>query len=178
MTTMMKVYVNATRNICRHGDEARRRLEARKTIKAFLLPSSAAISDKVASDHLVADSMIDRFLEIEPPVLRCTMNFDLIIEEIERAYVLGLFFAALSTSVVTIERMLNLARIEIHKHVTPKIGELWDKGPTDKWQQNIDALVGWNYVSEELATELSEVYKLRCQYLHSGNISNVRGDAL
>jgi hypothetical protein len=136
------------------------------------------MSEGMVSDHLVTDSMIDRFLEIEPPVLRCTTRFDVIIEEIERAYVLGLFFAAVASSVVTIERKLNTARIEIHKLASPKIKELWDKGATDEWQPNIDALANWKYINGDLAKELTAVYEVRCHYLHSGEISNLRAGAL
>ena len=61
-------------------------------------------------DYMINDSMIDRYLAIEPPQQRSTTDFDMIVEEIERSYVLGFFFSALSASVVTIERMLNTAR--------------------------------------------------------------------
>jgi hypothetical protein len=46
--------------------------------------------------------------------------------EIERAYVRGLFFSTVASACVAIERMLNLARIELHHHC-PKIKELWAK---------------------------------------------------
>jgi hypothetical protein len=167
MTATIKVYLNATRNACRLGDEALRRSEARGAVE-FLLVSDAAITD----------SMIDRFLEIEPPVLRCTTKFDVIIEEVERAYVLGLFFAAVSSAVVSTERILNTARIELHKFVPEKVKELWNKSATNDWQPNIDALAKWKYISEDLAKELTEVYEVRCRYLHSGEISNLPADAL
>src|SRR4029077_8049766 len=97
---------------------------------------------------------------------------------IERAYVLGFFFAALSASVVSIERLLNRARIEIHKHIAVKIPELEKKGPLNKWQPNIDALAQWGYLSNGLALELSDLYSLRCRYLHSGGITTVEADSL
>ena len=46
--------------------------------------------------------------------------------ETERAYTLGLFFSAISAASVAIERMLNLARIDLHAHHKP-IKELWGK---------------------------------------------------
>jgi hypothetical protein len=145
IAAMMKVYVNATRNACRHPDERVRRSEARRTIKLFLVPCGTSMSDGMVPDHLVSDAMIDRFLEIEPPVLRCTTKFDVIIEEVERLYVLGLFFASVSTSVVTIERILNTARIQLHRLASPKIKELLNKSATTDWQPNINALVTWGY---------------------------------
>jgi len=48
---------------------------------------------------------------------------------IERTYVLGFFFAALSASVVILKRLLKHARIEIHKYIAAKISELEKKGP-------------------------------------------------
>lgn len=129
---MMNLYINTTRNMCRMGDEPRRRAEARRTVKLFLVPRDAGmpISNAMVPDHLVSEAMIDRFLEIEPPQVRGTTDFDAIIEEIERAYVLGAFFSALSVSVVTIERMLNTARIELHKLSSPKLPKLWNRQST------------------------------------------------
>jgi hypothetical protein len=179
MTVMIKAYVNATRNACRTGDEEHRRSEARRTVKLFLVPRDASMSDAMVPDYLVSESMIDRFLSIEPPHLRCTTDFDVIIEEIERTYVLGAFFSTLSASVVTVERVLNMARIELHKLVSPKIGELWNKEAINEWEPNIDALTTWNYLNERLARELSVVYKeIRCHYLHSGDTTNLRADSL
>lgn len=114
-------------------------------------------------DFLVNEPMVDRFFAIEPPNLRSTTEFDTIIEEIERTYVLGLYFSALAASVVVIERLLNTARIELHQFVSEKKKELWDKGPTNSWQPNIDALAEWKYVSTELAKELTELYEIRCR---------------
>ncbi len=34
---------------------------------------------------------------------------------------------------------------------TPKVKHLWNKGSTNDWQPNIDALVGWKYLSDDLA---------------------------
>jgi hypothetical protein len=179
MTTLMNVYVNTVRNACRIGDDARRRSEARRTIKLFLASNATTpVSDSMVPDYLINDNMVDRFFGIEPPQFRSTTEFDMIIEEIERAYVLGLFFSALSSSVVVIERLLNTARMELHKLVPNKKKRLWGKGPTNDWQPNIDALLEWQYLSTDLAQELSELYDVRCRYLHSGNASGVVVDSL
>jgi hypothetical protein len=134
--------------------------------------------DSAVPDYPVTDSMIDRFLEIEPPAVRSTAEFDMIIEEIEQTYVLGSFFSALSASVVASGRMLNAARIGLHKLIASKIKELWDKGATNDWQPNIDALVEWKYLSEDVTQELSAVNEIRCRYLHSGPITTVAVDSL
>jgi hypothetical protein len=44
---------------------------------------------------------------------------------VERAYVRGDLFSAVSASCVSIERLLNLARIRLHEH-HQKIKELWN----------------------------------------------------
>jgi hypothetical protein len=177
---LMNLYINTTRNICKVGDHTRRRTEARRTVKLLLAPHDAEriFSDGMVPDHLVSEPMIDRFLEIEPPQARGTIDFDTVIEEIERSYVLGLFFSALSASVVTIERMLNSARIELHSLSSPKIPSLWNKESTNEWRPNIEALASWKYLSETLAKELPEIYQIRCRYLHSGDISTVGADSL
>jgi hypothetical protein len=175
----MNIYLNTTRNALRIGDEARRRAETLRTVKLFLAANaSTPVSDEMIPDYLVNTSMIDRFFEIEPPQFRGTTEFDSIIEEIERSYVMGLFFSALSASVVSIERMLNTARIRLHEHSLPKLKNLWGKGATNEWQPNIEALAAWKYVSVDLANELSALYTIRCQYLHTGDISTVREDSL
>lgn len=98
------------------------------------------MSDRDIPDYLVSDRMVDRFLAIEPPIFRALLEFDLVVDEIERAYVLGLFFSALSASVVSIERLLNKARIGLHKYAPSKIKGLWNKDALPVWQPNIDAL--------------------------------------
>jgi hypothetical protein len=179
MAILMNLYVNTTRNMCKLiGDDSRRRSEARRTVKLFLAPRDASMSDAMVPDYMVSDSMVDRYLAIEPPVMRGTTEFDLIIEEIERSYVLGLFFSALSGAVVTTERLLNTARIRLHEHVSPKVKELWKKDSTNDWQPNINALLNWKYLSTELAEELPRVYEIRCRYLHSGVVSTVERDSL
>lgn len=74
--------------------------------------------------------------------------------------------------------MLNVARMEIHKLASPKIARLWNKRETNDWEPNIEALAKWKYLSENIAKELIAVYGVRCQYLHSGDTSNVRADSL
>ena len=105
-----------------HPDEAFRRAESKKHIRLFLAQKDAGqvIWDSMIPDYLVTDSMVDRFLAIDPPEVRVPSTFDTVIEEIERTYVIGLPFSALSAAVVTIERVLNEARIRLHNLVTQK----------------------------------------------------------
>jgi hypothetical protein len=153
--------------------------EARRSVKLFHVPRDVGVGvlDSMVPDLLATDSMVRRYLEIRPPHFRVTASFDLIIEEIERAYVLGHFFSALAASVVTIERMLNEARIKLHQHANPKVGKLWQKGPTNVWQDNIDALIHWGYLPEDLGQELSSVYDIRRKYLHSDPIDTLEDDS-
>jgi hypothetical protein len=111
-------------------------------------------------------------------VFRVRSDFDSIFDDIERAYVVGLFFSALVAAVVTVERMLNTTRMELHPYVSPKIKELWDKGPLNDWQPNIDALRTWGYLSEGVAADLANLYEVRCKYLHSGALADLEKDAL
>lgn len=177
----MRLKVNAGRGgLNLVDDQEFKNSEAKKHIKLFLAPSDAdvIISDANIPNFLVTDSMVERYFALEPPPLRSIPDFDTIIDEIERDYVLGQFFSALSASVVTIERLLNTARIELHQHVAPKIKELWGKGALNEWQPNIDALHAWGYVSDKLADELGKLFAVRCQYFHSGNIQGLKNDAL
>lgn len=175
------VYVNAKRGAIKgNNDEAFRRAEARKHIRLLLAPHDATqfIYDSMVPDLLVTESMVDRFVAIDPPVLRVPSTFDTVIEEIERTYVIGLMFSAVSAAVVTIERVLNEARMRLHEHVTPKIKELWQKGPLNEWEGNIAALEKWGYLPAGLPEELRALYAIRCQYLHSGHITSLEADAL
>jgi len=105
-------------------------------------------------------------------------EFHEIIKEIERSYVLGNLFSALSAACVSMERVLNLARIKLHKHHS-KIKTLWGKGPTDNWGKNIDALREWGYLEQAFAEELQAIFKeVRCKYLHSAPVADLRRDAL
>ncbi len=156
-----------------------REAEARKSVKMLHIPKDVgeAVFDSSLPDFLVTDSMVARYLEIRPPQFRVTTSFDLIIAEIERAFVLGQYFAAVAASVVKIERMLNEARIRLHAHVSPKLKHLWEKGPLNEWTGNIDALQEWGYLQPALAVELKAVYGIRCQYLHSAPIATPEADA-
>lgn len=156
-----------------------RQAEARRSVRMFLIPKDVgvAILDSSVPDLLITDSMVARYLEIRPPQFRVTTTFDGIISEIERTFVLGQYFAALAASVVTIERMLNEARIRLHHHSRPKLKQLWEKGPLNEWGENIDALQKWGHIQPGLAEELKVVYEIRCQYLHSAPIASMERDS-
>jgi hypothetical protein len=174
------VTLNTTRNALLGLPSDVQRTEARRHVKMFLVPadSSQSVSDGMIPDYLVSESMVDRYLQVKPPVAAIMPDFQTVIDEIEEAYVRGHFFSALSAACVSIERLLNLARIELHKHHR-KIKELWDKGPSNDWDENIDALQTWGYLDDEFASELKWVFKnIRCRYLHSRPITDLRGDAL
>jgi hypothetical protein len=175
------VNLNATRNGIRRLPPERRRAEARRYVKMSLVPADASeiIADQMIPDSLVSESMIDRYLEITPPVMAVIPEFQEIVEEIERSYVRGGLFSALSAACVSLERLLNLARMKLHRHHHPKIKALWNKVASDQWAGNIDALNQWGYLDRDFASELNDVYKdIRCKYLHSGPICNVREDCL
>jgi hypothetical protein len=153
--------------------------ETRRAVKMFLIPKNhpEPMSDAMVPDYLVTDQMIVRYLEIEPPSFAVIPEFQEIVGEIEVAYVTGRFFSAVSSACVSIERLLNLARMELHKY-HPKIKDLWGKGPSNEWYENIDALKNWGYIDNAFAAELAEMYKeIRCRYLHSGAITNLALDA-
>jgi len=154
-----------------------RRSEARESVKRFHIPLGVGgLVNDLVPDWLVTEPMVDRYLSLRPPQCRVIATFDPIIEEIERAHVLGHSFSALASSVVAIERTLNDARARLHAHETPK-QELWGKGPLNDWTPNINALRDWGYVQPGLAQELSAVYKIRCRYLHSGPIDTLVDDS-
>jgi hypothetical protein len=74
--------------------------------------------------------------------------------------------------------VLNRARIALHPHCR-KIKELWGKGPSNEWDENIDALMSWGYLDPDFANELRTIYReIRCRYLHSGEIKDLAADAL
>jgi hypothetical protein len=172
-----RVYINGGR-VGPEEPEGLRRSEAARSVRMFLVPLGAELTDADVPAYLVTDAMVDRYLAIEPPRLRATTDYDMIIESIEHSYVLGLYFSALSSAVVTIERLLNIVRIELHKVVPTKIAKLWGKGPLNEWEGNIEALESWGYLEPDLATELRRLFGIRCQYLHSGDISSLQVDVL
>ena len=159
--------------------EPLRLLEARRQAKLLLLrvASPGFHSDAEVPDALIDDEAVRRYVELEPPRAAIIPDFQLIISEIEASYVLGLFFAAASAACVSIERMLNLARISLHRHHL-KIPALWGKGPSNSWGENVDALHSWGYLDSSFAQELKAVYKdIRNPYLHSGTITDSQNDA-
>lgn len=159
-------------------DNPSRRIEATRSVKAFHIPKGVeGFVESMVPDELVTDDMVDRYLAIRPPLFRVRASFDSIIEEIERAYVLGHAFSSLSASVVAIERMLNEARIQLHEHEIPKLKQLWGKGPINDWTPNISALGQWDYLQPQLSEELVAVYDVRCRYLHSGPIDTLKVDS-
>jgi hypothetical protein len=159
-------------------DNPFKRIEAMRSVKVFLIPKGVGgLVDSLVPDSLVTDEMVERYLAIRPPPFRVTAAFDTIIEEIERAHVLGLTFSALSASVVAIERMLNEARMQLHKHETPKLKQLWEKGPMNDWAPSIAALRQWDYIEQLLSEELLNIYEIRCRYLHSGPIATLSVDS-
>lgn len=179
MPIIFNVYLNTTRNILRGLPLDRRLPEARRNVKMFLVPREQGhpMSDADVPDYLVTDDMVERYLALSPPVASVIPEFQTVIIEIEHSYVLGLFFSALSASCAAIERLLNLARIELHRHHT-KIKSLWNKGASNSWEENIDALQKWDYLDDSFALELNKIYRdIRCRYLHSAPISEMSADA-
>ncbi len=149
-------------------------------MKVFLVPKDVTYKGTTSDipDFLVTDSMSKRFMQIEPPIAMVLSEYQDIIDEIEKTYVLGYFFSALSSACVAIERTLNLARIRLHKH-HQIIKELLSKEATNDWEENINALNIWGYIDDEFAKELSSIYKdVRCSYMHSGDRYDYEADAL
>jgi hypothetical protein len=177
-----RIFIDFTRNNLKFLSPDRRAKEARVEVTKFLMsPGTPALvlSTDLKIDTLITDGMVARFLELEPPMNTVISEFQDIINEIERAYVLGMFFSATSAAAVSIERMLNLARMELHLHHPKKIKDLWRKGPLNEWYGNIDALKFWGYIDDDFAAELTDIYEeIRCRYLHSGEIKDLQADAL
>jgi len=122
--------------------------------------------------------MVERYLEITPPVASIMPEFQDVINEIERTYIRGDLFSAISTACVSTERLLNLTRKRLHRY-HPRIKTLWDKGASNGWDENIDALRQWGYLDDAFAAELKVLYKeVRNRYLHSGPLTSARSDAL
>ncbi len=153
-----------------------------REVKMFVVPRilEHGIFDTNIPEVLVSEEMAERYLEIIPPVFSLIPDYQEVIQEIEQSYIIGNDFSALSASCVVIERLLNQARIALHKHhKNLVIKELWGKDSTNEWYPNIDALRKWGYLDDALASELSDIYRnVRCRYLHSGPIQCLRNDAL
>ena len=125
-----RIFIDFTRNNLKFLPPDRRAKEARVEVTKFLMsPGTPALvlSTDLKIDPLITDGMIARFLELEPPMNTVISEFQDIINEIERAYVLGMFFSATSAAAVSIERMLNFARMELHLHHPKKIKDLWQR---------------------------------------------------
>jgi hypothetical protein len=179
MGRYFSVSINTTRNALHGLPPDVQRQRAREQVKLLLVPQDAAeqISAAAIPDFLVSATMLDRYLEITPPVAAIMPEFQKIINEIEKAYVRGELFSAVSAACVSIERLLNDARIKLHKHNT-KIKELWGKGASNAWHENIDALLQWGYLDNGFAVELQSVYDhIRNKYLHFGPIADLPADA-
>ena len=180
MTTYLTIHLNTSRTILDGLPADDQLIEARRNVKIFVLPHEHAesMSDRDVPDYLVSDQMVRRYRELEPPIAAVIPEFQRIINEIERTYVLGFYFSTVSSACVAIERLLNMARLELHPY-HEKIKTLWGKGASNSWDENIDALVQWKYVDDTFGTELKELYReIRCVYLHSGPIIDTGDDAL
>jgi hypothetical protein len=179
MAKMIEVFLNCTRNAILAMPPAIQMQEAMREVKMFVVPKALrrAILDTNIPDVLVSKEMAERYLEIKPPMFSLIPDYQLVINEIDQSYVIGNDFSALSASCVVIERLLNQARISLHKYHTV-IKKLWGKGPKNEWYPNIEALKEWNYLDDTFASELTEIYsEIRCRYLHSGPVKCLRSDA-
>lgn len=181
MAKIIKIFLNCGRNAILAMPSAIQKAEAMQDVKMFVVPRILGheIFDTNIPDVMVSEEMAERYLEIIPPVFSLIPDYQEVIREIEQSYVIGNDFSALSASCVVIERLLNQARIDLHKyHKDNAIKKLWNKGPTNEWYPNIDALRKWGYLDDAFALELSAVYRdIRCRYLHSGPIQCLRNDA-
>ena len=176
MARTIPIFLNCGRNAVLAMPPTIRKAAAIKEVKMLVVPKALrqGIYDRDISNKLVSEEMAERYLEIKPPVFSLIPDYQIVINEIEQS------FSALSASCVVIERLLNQARIALHKHHKNKvIKELWNKDAVPDWDRNIEALKKWNYLDEVFASELSDLYcEVRCRYLHSDEIQNMRKDAL
>jgi hypothetical protein len=183
MAKQIPVFLNCARNAILAMHPAVQKAEAMKDVKMLIVPKALrrGIFDKDIPNVLVSEEMAERYLEITPPVFSLIIpDYQSIVDEIEQSYVIGNDFSALSASCVVIERLLNRARFDLHKHHKDKVvKKLWNKDAVNEWHPNINALREWGYLNDAYASELSGVYRdVRCSYLHSGEIQNMRQDAL
>ncbi len=182
MAKIINIFLNCGRNAFSAMPPAIQKAEAMREVKMFVVPKALRreIFDNDIPDKLVSEEMAERYLEITPPVFSLIPDYQLIINEIEQSYVIGNDFSALSASCVVIERLLNQARIALHKHHKDKVvKQLWNKDAVPKWYPNINALRKWDYLDDAFASELSDIYcEVRCRYLHSGPVQCLRKDAL
>ncbi len=179
MARYFPVAVSTARNALRGLSPALQRERARDYVKLQLVPpdGGGVVSSAMIPDCLVSEAMIDRYLAITPPVASIMPEFQGVIGEIERTYVRGDLFSAISAACVSTERLLNIARIRLHKY-HPRIKRLWNKGPSNAWDENIDALHSWGYFDDAFAEELKALYKdVRNRYLHSGPLEDAGADA-
>jgi hypothetical protein len=182
MAQSINIFLNCTRNAIRAMPLAIQKVEAMQEVKMSVVPRilGHGILGTDIPDALACQEMAERYLEITPPMFSLIPDYQEVIQEIEQSYIIGNDFSALSASCVVIERLLNRARIDLHKHHKDKaIKKLWNKGPTNEWYPNVDALLNWGYLDDDFASELSAIYAdIRCRYLHSGPIQCLREDAL
>jgi len=113
-----RMRMNTTRNVVRAIFAGNELEGARMHAKMLLVPigNTHTGSANDIPDFLVSKQIAQRFLDVEPPIFMVMPEYDQIIREIEKTYVLGLDFCALASACVAIERTLNLARIKLHKH--------------------------------------------------------------
>lgn len=179
---LTNVFLNCGRNIISSMPPSARKAAAMKDAKMSIIAKALKreVFDYDIPDKLVSEEMAERYLEITPPVFSLIPDYQLVINEIEQSYVIGNDFSALSASCVVIERLLNKARMDLHKYHKDKVVKgLWNKDAVNEWYPNIDALKEWGYLDDTFASELSSVYcNIRCSYLHSGTIKCLRDDAL
>jgi hypothetical protein len=179
---LANIFLNCGRNIILSMPPQVQKVAAMKDAKMLIIAKALkrGVFDYDIPDKLVSEEMAERYLEIAPPVASIIPDYQLVINEIEQSYVIGNDFSALSASCVVIERLLNKARMDLHKHHKDKVVKgLWNKDAVNEWYPNINALKEWGYLDDAFASELSDIYvEIRCRYLHSGEIQNIRHDAL
>jgi len=80
------VNLNASRNLARSLPKDKGLAEARRSVKFFLLPQDpmGGIADSMVPDHMVSDGMVNRYLEISPPLASVIPEFQVVIDEEER----------------------------------------------------------------------------------------------
>lgn len=102
MPTYWRISVNLTRNATRHLPEPARSTAARSHVKLLLAPreNGHVIFESMIPDVMITAEMVNRYLAIEPPGLCVPPEFQVIVDEIERAYVLGQYFSELSAACV------------------------------------------------------------------------------
>jgi len=126
------------------------------------------------------DNKFNRYSSFKPPGLRIIVEYHTLLQEIEDAYVHGLYYPAVTSACCLGERIFNIIILnlrEYYKH-SDHFKRLYKKESFGDWEKSIKILSDWKVIdSKEIKNKYLELAEVRHNVIHFNKLEDIESKA-